>query len=85
MAGVKTAKSKMTSYDFLAKEIHRSTILVCHKQTPDLPILYLDGENGEATESFLKHGIPKKMLIPVNFNATVIRGIKVAHGVSGCS
>jgi hypothetical protein len=72
-------------YDFLTKEIHRAGLVAIYKQTPSCPILYLDGEEGEGTHSFINTwNIPPHHLIPVNFNSEVVRNIEVMYkGVVG--
>jgi hypothetical protein len=73
------------SYDFVGKEIHRATIVVCYRANPTTPILYLDGDEGEATESFLRWGVPKKHLEPINFDPAVIAHIRSKYNVIGTS
>lgn len=70
-------------YEFIGKEIHRATIAVCYAQTPTLPILYLDGEEGEATASFLRSGVPRTRLEPINLDPQVIARIDATHKVKG--
>jgi hypothetical protein len=73
-------------YDFVAKAMHRAGLVALHRQRPHLPILYLDGEDGEATTSFIKQwGIPGRLLIPVNHDPSVIALIRTQHPrVKGC-
>ena len=72
-------------YDFVAKKMHRACLVSLYHENPTLPLLYLDGEDGEATTSFVHTWkIPKKYLIPVHWNSSVIRGIEEMNpGVKG--
>lgn len=73
-------------YDFVAKEMHRAALVALHRQHPHLPIIYLDGECGEATTAFINDwGIPGRLLLPVNFDPSVIAMIREKHpNVKGC-
>jgi hypothetical protein len=70
-------------YNFLAKDLHRLAVLGCFKWNCTAPILYLDGEEGEATEFFREMKVPKKYLKPVNMKWGVIDHIKSTYGVQG--
>jgi hypothetical protein len=72
-------------YDFLAKEMYRAGVVAIHLRKPNLPILYLDGEDGEATYSFLNvWKILPEHLVPVNYDELVIQNIQNKHpGVLG--
>lgn len=67
-------------YDFVAKEMHRAGLVALYYQNPTAPILYLDGEDGEATRCFLKTWrIPEHHLVPVNLKASVVEDIERNH------
>ena len=57
------------SYEFLTKNIQRSAVLQMYlSHDVRKPIVYLDDENAGATTFFLKSGVPRKHLTPVNFS-----------------
>lgn len=71
-------------YDSITKEMHRAGLVALYRQDPSRPILYLDGEEGEATGSFLnKWNVPAHHLNPVNFKSIVVERIEKTFGVSG--
>ena len=71
-------------YDFITKEMHRAGIVALYRQAPSRPIVYLDGEEGEATDSFLNTWkVPAHHLEPVNFKSSVVERIAETFGVSG--
>ena len=74
---------RIMSYEFLGKDIHRATVVACHQRNPETPILYLDHDDGGATQSFLSWGIPAKKLEPIHFSKNVISHIKSKCGVTG--
>ena len=72
-------------FDSEAKGMHRAGIVSLHIRNAHLPILYLDGEDGAATFEFRTvWKIPARLLVPVNFDETVITSIQADNpGVKG--
>jgi hypothetical protein len=70
----------MMEYDHAAKALERGGVMGLQTQSPNRPILYLDGANGEATDAFMTlfHANPAH-LVPVNSDASVIAAIQTKH------
>lgn len=76
------SSASMSAYDFLVKNTHRAGVLEMHLMcTEKKPIVYLDDEMGGATEFFLRRGVKKKNLIPVNYAKQAASVITCLHNV----
>lgn len=69
------------SYEFVNKNTHRATILELYRERSK-PIVFLDDESAGASLYFLKNGVPKRDLKPVNFDKKCATSIIDASGLS---
>jgi len=67
-------------YNSVSKPGHRAIVVDLAKATPGL-IVYLEGPLGDATIEFLRRGVAKERLVPVNWHAQACADCEARTGV----